>query len=334
MSTAFIPARYFRVLLNLLQEHRLNPAEPLDLIGLSPGFITSQQDDFLTLEQVESLVNWSLQATGIPSLGVHLGKRLNLSAHGVTGYAGLCAPTLGEALRVAQRFQPLVMPLTDLVVEEHAEQSHLLIRPSMPMAEPTCQFILDATVSSIYVQGRFLYPEPWQAVSAHIPYPADRYDSEALAAYSDVEILFESDELRLTIPTQLLSFPLALANEQSFQLAVRQCEALMSAIPKPGGMSEQLRQSLLQSGPPLPSLSELALQRHVSERTLRRQLLQEGVRWRDLLTEVKMALAKQYLMSGQDNITAIALRLGYNDSANFARAFRQHCGMSPSQWRL
>ena len=333
MSTAFIPARYFRVLLNLLQEHRLDPAEPLRLMGLSPAFITAQQDDFLTLEQVETLVNWSLQATGIPSLGVHLGKRLNLSAHGVTGYAGLCAPTLGEALRVAQRFQPLVMPLTDLLVEEQAEQSHLLIRPSMAMAEPTCQFILDATVSSIYVQGRFLYPEPWQAVSAHIPYPAERYDSEALAAYSDVQIHFESDELRLTIPTQLLSFPLALANEQSFQLAVRQCEALMSAIPKPGGMSELLRQSLLQAGPPLPSLSELATQRHVSERTLRRQLLQEGVRWRDLLTEVKMALAKQYLMSGQDNITAIALRLGYNDSANFARAFRQYCGMSPSQWR-
>ena len=81
MSTAFIPARYFRVLLNLLQEHGLNPAEPLALIGLSPAFITSQQDDFLTLEQVETLVNWSLQATGIPSLGVHLGKRLNLSAH-------------------------------------------------------------------------------------------------------------------------------------------------------------------------------------------------------------------------------------------------------------
>lgn len=337
MSTAFIPARYFRVLLNLLQEHGLDPAEPLELIGQSPAFIRSQQDDFLTLEQVETLVSWSIQATGLPSLGVHLGKRLNLSAHGVTGYAGLCAPTLGEALRVAQRFQPLVMPLTDLVVEEKAEQSHLLIRPSnilgRDMGEPTCQFILDATVSSIYVQGRFLYPEPWQAVSAHIPYPATLYDEEALAAYHDVAIHFESDELRLTIPTELLGFPLALANEQSFQLAVRQCEALMSAIPKPGGMSERLRQSLLQAGPPLPSLSELAAQRHVSERTLRRQLLQEGVRWRDLLTEVKMALAKQYLMSGQDNITAIALRLGYNDSANFARAFRQHCGMSPSQWR-
>ena len=107
----------------------------------------------------------------------------------------------------------------------------------------------------------------------------------------------------------------------------------MTAIPRPGGMPEELRQSLLQAGPPLPSLEQLAQQRHVSERTLRRHLLQEGVRWRDLVTEVKMSLAKQYLVSGSDSITSIALRLGYQDSANFARAFRQHCGMSPSQWR-
>lgn len=333
MSTAFIPARYFRVLLQLLQERSLDPAEPLARIGLTADFIRSQQDDFLTLEQVESLVSWSLQASGTLALGVHLGQRLNLSAHGVTGYAGLCAPTLGEALRVAQRFQPLVMPLTDLLVEEQAGQSHLLIRPALPMAEPLCQFILDATAASIYVQGRFLYPETWQAVRAQIPYPASHYDAEAMAAYRDVAIQFDAAELRLSLPTQVLSFPLALANEQSFQLAVRQCEALLSAIPKPGGRAELLRQSLLQAGPPLPSLNELARQRHVSERTLRRQLLQEGVRWRDLLTEVKMALAKQYLMAHQDSITTIALRLGYNDSANFARAFRQHCGMSPTQWR-
>lgn len=333
MSTAFIPARYFRSLLHLLKEQGVDPLPALQLAELSPDFGDSQQDDFLTLSQVEALVGWSVAATGIDSLGMHLGKRLNLSAHGVVGYAGLCASTLGEALRVAQRFQPLVMPLTDLLVEEQAEYSHLLIKPAVPLPEPTCQFILDATVSSIYVQGRFLYPEPWREVSAYIPYAKDCYDNEALSTFRDVSIHFGADEVRLTIPSQLLNYPLALANEQTFLHAVRQCEALMSAIPRPGGMVETLRQALIQGGPPLPSLQMLASQRHVSERTLRRQLLQEGVRWRDLLTEVKMALAKQYLVNSTDSITTISLKLGYQDSANFSRAFRLHCGVSPSQWR-
>lgn len=333
MSTAYIPARYFRMLLSLLSERGLDLCQPLAVAGLPKEFAVSQQDDFLTLSQVEALVNWAVNATGDRSLGMLLGQRLNLSAHGVTGYAGLCASTLGEALRVAQRFQPLVMPLTDLWVEEHPDYSHLRIVPTQSMQEPTRQFILDATVSSIYIQGRFLYPEPWQEVSAHLPYDITRYDVDSLSAFRDVSIHYGGGELLLTIPTKLLSYPLALANEQAFQHAIRQCEALMTAIPRPGGMPEELRQSLLQAGPPLPSLEQLAQQRHVSERTLRRHLLQEGVRWRDLVTEVKMSLAKQYLVSGNDSITSIALRLGYQDSANFARAFRQHCGMSPSQWR-
>lgn len=333
MSTAFVPARYFRILLNLFREQGFALEQPLALAHLPPGFATSQQDDFLTLQQVEVLIDWAVATSGSVAVGMHLGKRLNLSAHGVTGYAGLCASTLGEALRVAQRFQPLVMPLTDLLVEEHDDFSHLRILPARALTEPARRFILDATVSSIYIQGRFLYPEPWRQVSAHIPYESDDYDEEAQSAFEDVNIHYGSDELRLTIPTALLNYPLALANEQAFAHAVRQCEALMAAIPRSGGKAEALRQVLLQSGPPLPSLEQLASQRHMSERTLRRHLLQEGVRWRDLLTDVKMSLAKQYLVGSNDSVTAIALRLGYQDSANFARAFRQHCGMSPSQWR-
>ncbi|HAG94609.1 MAG: hypothetical protein CMK83_04705 [Pseudomonadales bacterium] len=333
MSTAFIPARYFRALLIMLRERGLELSEPLALMGETAEFVTSQKEDFLTLAQVEALVEWAVQQTGSTALGMYLGARLNLSAHGIAGYAGLCAANLGEALRVAQRFQPLVMPMTNLVVEEHPDVSHVLIEPSVVVSEPTCQVILDTTVASIYVQGRYLYPEPWQEVSAYIPYAESRYDADALKAFSDVSIHFQASELRLTIPTQLLSYPLALANEQAFNHAVRQCEALMSAIPRPGGRAEVLRQALLNGGLPLPSLEKLAQTRHVSERTLRRQLLQEGVRWRELVTEVKMALAQQFLAAGNDSITAIALRLGYNDSANFARAFRRHCGMSPSQWR-
>lgn len=333
MSTAFIPARYFRVLIIMLRERGLDVSEPLARMGLDADFLSSQQEDYLTVTQVETLVEWAVLHTGSTALGMHLGSRLNLSAHGIAGYAGLCAANLGEALRVAQRFQPLVMPMTTLEVEEHPDVSHLLIGPAVAVSEPTCQVILDATVASIYVQGRFLYPEPWQEVSAHIPYPKENYDADALAAFSDVSIHFQANELRLTIPTQLLQYPLTLANEQAFNHAVRQCETLMSVIPRPGGRVEALRQDLLNGGLPLPALEELARSRHVSERTLRRQLLQEGVRWRDLVTEVKMSLAQQYLVAGHDSITSIALRLGYNDSANFARAFRRHCGMSPSQWR-
>jgi AraC-like DNA-binding protein len=333
MSTAFVPARYFRTLLMLLQERHCDSADLLQAAQLPADFLLQQQDDFLTLLQVEAIVKRAVELTGNLSLGMLLGQRLNLSAHGVAGYAGLCAPTLGDALRVAQRFQPLVMPLTNLQVDEQPDQCHLRIGMAHELAEPARKLVLDATVSSIYIQGRFLYPEPWQEVTAYLPYAKEHYEAEALSAFENVDIHFSSEQLSLSIPPPLLGYPLALANEHSFAHAVRQCESMLQTLPRPGGMGEQLRQQLLLAGPPLPSLQELAQQRHVSERTLRRQLLHQGLRWRELVTDVKMTLAKQYLINGSDNITAIALRLGYQDSANFARAFKLYCGMTPSQWR-
>ena len=71
-------------------------------MGETAEFVTSQKEDFLTLAQVEALVEWAVQQTGSTALGMYLGARLNLSAHGIAGYAGLCAANLGEALRVAQ----------------------------------------------------------------------------------------------------------------------------------------------------------------------------------------------------------------------------------------
>ena len=60
MSTAFIPARYFRALLIMLRERGLELSEPLALMGETAEFVTSQKEDFLTLAQVEALARREL----------------------------------------------------------------------------------------------------------------------------------------------------------------------------------------------------------------------------------------------------------------------------------
>lgn len=89
--------------------------------------------------------------------------------------------------------------------------------------------------------------------------------------------------------------------------------------------------ALLENGE--PNFQTIAEQLHMSERSLRRRLKDEGVSYRDLLKESRMTLARHYLLQTQLPITAIALHLGFTDSSNFSRAFTRWFSQTPSEFR-
>jgi AraC-like DNA-binding protein len=68
-------------------------------------------------------------------------------------------------------------------------------------------------------------------------------------------------------------------------------------------------------------------------RALRRRLETEGTSYRDVLAEVRMRLAIEYLRRTQMTHEEIASRLGYSDAANFRHAFLRWTGKSPSEFR-
>jgi len=51
------------------------------------------------------------------------------------------------------------------------------------------------------------------------------------------------------------------------------------------------------------------------------------------LTNWRMQLAANHLLSGMDSIAVIANRVGYESEAAFSRAFKKLVGAPPSEWR-
>ena len=69
------------------------------------------------------------------------------------------------------------------------------------------------------------------------------------------------------------------------------------------------------------------------ERTLRRQLAQQGHSFRDLLQDQRMLRARQLLESRANiPLEKLAETLGYADAASFARAFKAWNGVSPRRF--
>ena len=82
-----------------------------------------------------------------------------------------------------------------------------------------------------------------------------------------------------------------------------------------------------------PRLTHVAATLGVSTRTLKRKLAQGGTSFRALLLESQLRRARHLLAHTQLRVAEVAHRLGYENPANFSRAFTQSTGESPSAYR-
>ncbi|MCP3386118.1 AraC family transcriptional regulator [Bradyrhizobium sp. CCGUVB4N] len=82
------------------------------------------------------------------------------------------------------------------------------------------------------------------------------------------------------------------------------------------------------------SLPELARLCGMSRATLVRQFQEKlGRSAADLLTDIRMALAANELKKSSSSTGAVAEAVGYQSEAAFQRAFKNHMGVTPAQWR-
>jgi len=112
-----------------------------------------------------------------------------------------------------------------------------------------------------------------------------------------------------------------LADPRTHAMAREMCEQLLDEINRTGGIAADIRRILIEQPGCYPSIEMIAEKLEMYPRALRRKLEAEGTSYRDLLAEVRMRLAIEYLRKTQMTNEEIAGRLGYSDAANFRHAF-------------
>ncbi len=125
-----------------------------------------------------------------------------------------------------------------------------------------------------------------------------------------------------------LDLPLSGANTEVTRQCEAQCQALLARRRTRSGLAGQLRNRMVAPPGPLPDMETLAHELHMSLRTLRRRLLDEGTSFRQLQDEVRQALAEELLAEGL-KLEQVAITLGYGEVSNFIRAYRRWKGVTP-----
>jgi AraC-like DNA-binding protein len=91
-------------------------------------------------------------------------------------------------------------------------------------------------------------------------------------------------------------------------------------------LTRRLLAGLLHSGE--PSLSRVAHELHLSPRTLRRRLMNEGTTFQRVLDDLRKDLALSHLQRRSLAIDEVAFLLGFSEASAFRRAFKRWTGQS------
>lgn len=80
-------------------------------------------------------------------------------------------------------------------------------------------------------------------------------------------------------------------------------------------------------------LENAAQQTGLSSKTLKRKLQKDNTSYSIILDQLRLEIAQSKLKNQGTPVNTIARELGYEHQANFTRAFKRMCGMTPQEYR-
>ena len=299
----------------------------------------------LSMDQVRSLEGLTLdrldKALGLardrhPDIMLRLLKSLELQDLGMIGYATLSCGTLGKALSVMIRYQ-------DLTSDRYSDQSRVdddvfVIRPLPRFRHFTDQVSIseDSLTGNWRAVELLLGPDAdLTGASAWFAYDAPAYEATYREVFAPCEVVFGAPETGLRIPRAWLDRPVTSANLVMSGVTSAVCERMLG--PGAGGYQDTpraVRRLLLsRPGQRMLRLEEAADELLLSTARLRKRLYRAGTSYKQIVLEVRMALALHYLESTPLTVQEVAFLLDYSQPGPFSRAFKKYYGYPPSDVR-
>ncbi|OHC27996.1 MAG: AraC family transcriptional regulator [Pseudomonadales bacterium RIFCSPLOWO2_12_59_9] len=330
LTAELVPVAYVEALLGLAGELGVSRAELFSAAKVRPQALDNPNGR-LSFIDFNLLASAALQRCQEPALGLLLGQRLNVSTHGILGYAVLASANLGQAIQFALKYYRVLGLAFDLDIIEQPGRLQLRAVESMSMG-PLSRFAVEGLLASLYSIARFLVGSELKGLAIGFAYPAPAYAARYAEVFG-VTAQFDQPYHWLSLPQSYLERPMALANPGTVQMCEQQCEALLASLDVQDGLLTRVRRLLLARPGDFPDLQSAAQALHTSGRSLRRHLSTLGTSYQQVLDEVRKRLALQYLTTTHLPLYEIAFLLGFSDPSNFRRAFKKWTGKSPGEYR-
>ncbi|SIT01455.1 AraC family transcriptional regulator [Neptunomonas antarctica] len=303
-------------------------AEALLIQAAIPLELRNKPRARITEVQLANLIRSVWSKTGDEFMGLtanpcHLGV-FELMAESV-----LQAKTLGGMLHQSARFYNRVQNDIEFAINQHNDSVDFTLTLRDPKHDPDHLFqeflllmwqrfscwLVNEKIA--FLHTRFNYPEP-----AHI----DEYPP-----MFGGQLLFEQPTSGFTLHSKLLNLPIVRDQNELSTFLLQSPLEILRRVGQDSSLHSQVRRLLFKQGlEHLPTLEQIADSMHMTARTLRRKLKDEGVSYQQIKDRLRCDTAIRLLTEESLSIADISLLIGFTEQAAFCRAFKNWTGVAPS----
>jgi AraC-like DNA-binding protein len=267
---------------------------------------------------------------GVPALGLEAGLRYSLSSFGIWGFALLASSTIRAALDVAMRYHALSFAFSPVVVRQIDGEARL-VSTDDDTPEDLRAFCAERQLGcTVRITRELGAQSPMRGLRLRMPRPAH---AGRFVEVCGVMPEFGAPDNSHIIDGAWLDTKIVFGNPAVARQVEEQCRKVLERQRHREGMAAKVRDAILHNPTRIPSMETIAGGLCMTVRTLRRKLDDESTSYRELVEEVRQALATELLKKAGMKMDEVAERLGYSDATAFAHAFRRWKGRAPSEFR-
>ena len=252
---------------------------------------------------------------------------------GMIGFAMASSSTVGNAFELALRYHDVTSDRYQLVMGSEDKYTYIRQIPFIGHLDEPID-VAEELAGIWKILTQLLGAESdYHKASVHFQHAAPDY----VASYHQVFIcpcIFDEEFNELRFPASWLGLPVQTAHLASSAIYDSMIERVLGGATTSANMTGQV-QRLLLSRPKrrMLSLEETAELLNMSSNQLRKRLYRDNTSYKSIILELRMTLAKHYLLSTLLSVQEIAYLLDYSQPAPFSRAFKLFYGDSPQEWR-
>ena len=299
--------------------------------GLTPELVADPEERLNVRSQI-AFLNEAASVLKDDCLGFTLARDHDPREIGLLYYVMASSRTLGEALQRLTRFSKVT---NEALVFGYREGNRLIISlgyygVSRHSDRHQVEFCMFAAIRIC----RLLTGQ--RLVSQHFSIAHYRSGNTAeMSRFVGTKVEFGADKDEFALNIEARELPVIHADNYLNDLLLKYCEAALAGRREtPSQLRTRVENaisSLLPHGRVL--VGDIAYSLGMSERTLGRQLADQGLSFSDVLQELRRDLAVRYLDDRKLRVSKIAWLLGFKEVGAFTHACKRWTGKTPSQMR-
>ena len=317
-----------------LQEQGIDPTGLFREIGLDIAEYQANPFKRVPVTKSDRFFELAMERSGDPCFGLEVANYINPASYQQYGVGLLYSANLRDFLSRYARFSSFMTTLYEIEFVDEFNNAMLVLKPQAELSASAFQFDQDAYAAAVLKFLRICYRPDYNPLKVDMAW---KPPEEHRHRYKDIfqcEVNFGAELTRIHFDYYELETKFPASN---IELAREHDKVVVEFLSKTAkvDLRYQVYSKLIEMLPTGQcTRDDVASALNMSTSAFHTKLKKEGVNFQELLDETRISLAKSYVKRHDISLTEIAFLLGYTNSSNFSRAFKNWTGETPRAYRM